>query len=92
MVVFDLERGREFFNTEYPNVEKDTGRRFKLEDLTSTARAPASHCYIYRGVKRLISGWKVTRQKMDAFYQQGRLHFSPDKIELVTYMEETPSD
>lgn len=92
MVVFDIERAREFFRSEYPYVEKDTGRRFKLEDLSDSGQAPASRRYIYRGVNRLIRGWKVTRQEMDKLYEQGRLHFSRDQIELVTYMDEQSPD
>jgi len=92
MVVIDTENSRQFVMSEYPYIEKDTGRRFRLEDLTSPTRMPNSYLYIYKGVNRNMRGWKLTRPEMDKLYGQGRLHFSPNNIHLVHYMDEQPSD
>jgi len=55
----------------YKHVEPETGRRYRLDNLTGPGGAAKGNAhYEFLGVKRY---WRYTREKMQTLYEQGRI-------------------
>jgi site-specific DNA-methyltransferase (adenine-specific) len=55
------------------------GRRYRIADLANPAPRP-NLMYEYKGYKPPKNGWAISREKMEQWEEEGRLHFprSPD--------------
>ena len=68
----------EYVNEFYRYVEKDTGRKFRLGDLTA-AKPGGDTQYVFHG-RRPYKGryWAYSRAKMEELLAQGLIHFPDD--------------
>ena len=57
-----------YIDKTYRHVEPDTGRRYRLGDLTNPNRNRPNLTYEFLGVTRV---WRWTRERMQAAYEQG---------------------
>ncbi|MGH2973398.1 MAG: DNA methyltransferase [Solirubrobacterales bacterium] len=80
-----------YVESKYRHVEDDTGRRYRLSDLTA-AKPGGDTSYEWHG-RTPYRGryWAYSREKMDQFYEEGRIRF-PAKVggvpELKRYLDE----
>ena len=66
------------------------GRRYGIDNLASPNPRP-NLTYEYRGYKPPAKGWAISREKMEQWDREGRLHFpkSPDgRIQRIRYLDE----
>ena len=66
------------------------GRRYRIDNLASPNPRP-NLTYEYRGYKPPAKGWAISREKMEQWDREGRLHFpkSPDgRIQRIRYLDE----
>jgi DNA modification methylase len=88
-----VEYAKEYVESKYRHVEPETGRLYRLSDLTA-AKPGGDTSYEWHG-RRPYKGryWAYTREKMDQFLAEGRIRF-PDKPggipELKRYLDEQP--
>lgn len=80
-----------YVESKYRHVEPETGRRYRLSDLTA-AKPGGDTSYEWHG-RRPYRGryWAYSREKMDAFEAEGRIRFpnKPDGVpELKRYLDE----
>ena len=52
----------------------ENGRRYRIADLANPAPRP-NLMYEYKGYKPPKNGWAISREKMEAWDKEGRLHF-----------------
>jgi len=93
--------GRFTFNTQYREsnpvylekmfryVDKD-GRRYRIDNLASPNPRP-NLMYEYKGYKPPAKGWAISREKMEQWDKEGRLHFPKSKdgrIQRRRYLDE----
>lgn len=82
-----------YIESKYRHIEEETGRRFRLSDLTA-AKPGGETSYEWHG-RRPYKGrfWAYSREKMDKFLEEGRIRF-PAKAdgvpELKRYLDEQP--
>ncbi|MCO4093070.1 MAG: site-specific DNA-methyltransferase [Sphingorhabdus sp.] len=68
----------------------EQGRRYRIADLANPAPRP-NLMYEYKGYKPPANGWAISREKMEKWEEEGRLHFpkSPDgRIQRRRFFEE----
>lgn len=68
----------------------DKGRRYRIADLANPAPRP-NLMYEYKGYKPPANGWAISREKMEKWDEEGRLHFpkSPEgRIQRRRFFEE----
>lgn len=89
------------FNTQYTASNPDyiakmyrhtdeNGRRYQIDNLASPNPRP-NLMYEYKGYKPPAKGWAISREKMEKWDAEGRLHFpsSPDgRIRRKRYLDE----
>jgi DNA modification methylase len=66
------------------------GRRYRRDNLTSPSFRP-NLVYEYKGYSPPAKGWAVSRERMEAMDEEGRLYFPPDKsrrIQRKRYLDE----
>ena len=63
----------EYLNKFYRFVEKETGRRFRLSDLTNPNPDRPNLTYDWKGHKRV---WRWTKERMEESDKQGIIHYS----------------
>jgi DNA modification methylase len=56
----------------------DQGRRYRIADLANPAPRP-NLMYEYKGYKPPRNGWAISREKMEQWDKEGRLHFPKSK-------------
>lgn len=56
----------------------DRGRRYRIADLANPAPRP-NLMYEYKGYKPPPNGWAISREKMEQWDKEGRLHFPRTK-------------
>lgn len=56
----------------------DNGRKYQATSLTNPAYRP-NLIYEYKGYKPPRNGWMITKDKMEAWDREGRIHFPKDK-------------
>jgi site-specific DNA-methyltransferase (adenine-specific) len=70
----------------------ENGRRFTLNNLQSPNPRP-NLTYEYKGYPPPPNGWKVSREKMEALDQEGRIHFPENpngRLRLKYFLDELP--
>jgi DNA modification methylase len=82
-----------YVESKYRHVEEDTGRRYRLDNLTA-AKPGGDTSYEWHG-RHPYKGryWAYSREKMDKFLEEGRIRFpkKPDGVpELKRYLDEMP--
>ena len=60
----------EYVARSYRHVEPDSGRRYRLDNLTNPARNRPNLTYEFLGVTRV---WRWTRERMQKAYEEGRV-------------------
>lgn len=68
----------------------EEGRKYRIADLSSPSLRPNLK-YEYRGYKPPDNGWAISREKMEQFEKEGRLHFPKDpngRIQRRRFLEE----
>jgi adenine-specific DNA-methyltransferase len=82
---------QDYINTFYRHIEEDTGRRYRLSDLTA-AKPGGDTLYEWKGVKPYKGRyWAYTREKMQEFDEQGRLYYSKNGMPAYKrYFDEMP--
>ncbi len=82
-----------YIETKYRHMDAGSGRRYRLSDLTA-AKPGGDTSYEWHGRKPYKGRfWAYSREKMDAFYAQGRIRFpaKEDGVpELKRYLDEQP--
>jgi site-specific DNA-methyltransferase (adenine-specific) len=66
------------------------GRRYRIDNLANPAPRP-NLIYEYKGYKPPTNGWAISREKMEQWDQEGRLHFPKDpngRIQRIRYLDE----
>jgi site-specific DNA-methyltransferase (adenine-specific) len=56
----------------------EQGRKYRIADLSNPAPRP-NLMYEYKGYKPPKNGWAISKEKMEQFEKEGRLHFPKDK-------------
>ncbi|MFQ5790398.1 MAG: DNA methyltransferase [Acidobacteriota bacterium] len=68
----------------------EKGRRYRLADLSNPAPRP-NLMYEYKGYKPPKNGWAISRERMEQFDREGRLHFPKDpngRIQRKRFLDE----
>lgn len=81
----------EYVNKFYRHVEPETGRRYRLSDLTNPNRNRPNLTYEFLGVTRV---WRWTQERMQRAYEQGRVVQSrPGAVpSQKRYLDEMPGN
>lgn len=101
ILYFYTKSNRYTFNTQYREnnpeyIEKmfryvdEKGRRFRIDNLASPNPRP-NLTYEYKGYRPPAKGWAISREKMEQWDKEGRLHFpkSPEgRIQRKRYLDE----
>jgi len=83
---------QEYLDSFYSHVEPETGRRFRLDNLTA-AKPGGDTLYEFMGTKPYKGRyWAYSKEKMEAFYKEGRLYFpkSGGTPAYKRYLDEMP--
>ena len=76
--------------TKYTMID-EAGRRFTTRDLRNPGVRPNLH-YEYKGYQPHPNGWSISREKMERYDLEGRLHFPKEpsgRIRMKLYLDET---
>jgi adenine-specific DNA-methyltransferase len=73
----DSDEYQEYIETRFTNVD-ETGRRYQPTSLVNPAYRP-NLIYDYKGYKSPPNGWMITKEKMEQWDKEGRLHFPENK-------------
>ncbi len=68
----------------------ELGRKYRIDNLANPAPRP-NLMYDYKGYPHPKNGWAISREKMEQFEKEGRLHFPKDKngrIQRRRFLEE----
>jgi len=79
----------EYIDKFFRHVESD-GRRYRIDNLASPSPRP-NLMYEYKGYKPPEKGWAISKDKMEQWDKDGRLHFPKDKngrIQRKRYLDE----
>lgn len=68
---------QEYIETRFTSVDEN-GRRYQPTSLVNPGYRP-NLIYDYKGYKSPPGGWMISREKMELWDRQGRLHFPADK-------------
>lgn len=68
---------QEYIATRFTSVD-ESGRRYQPTSLVNPAYRP-NLIYDYKGYKSPPNGWMISREKMEEWDREGRLHFPDDK-------------
>ena len=83
------ESNPEYIRKMFRHVDEN-GRRYQIDNLASPNPRP-NLTYEYKGYKPPAKGWAISREKMEQWDREGRLHFpkSPDgRIRRKRYLDE----
>jgi site-specific DNA-methyltransferase (adenine-specific) len=72
----------------------EQGRRYCLDNLASPSKRP-NLMYEYKGYKPPENGWAISREVMEQWDKEGRLHFPKSKsgrIRRKRYLDELPGE
>ena len=70
---FDDPQYQEYVERTFRHVD-DSGRRYRIDNLANPAPRP-NLMYEYKGYKPPTNGWAISREKMELWDSEGRLHF-----------------
>ncbi|MDZ4093794.1 MAG: DNA methyltransferase [Paracoccaceae bacterium] len=83
------EYDEKYLTTHYRHVDEQ-GRRYRISDLRSPQPRPNLQ-YDYKGYKPHPNGWAISRQKMEQYDREGRIHY-PAKVDgrlmIKRYLDE----
>lgn len=68
----------------------ENGRRYRIDNLASPSPRP-NLTYDYKGYKPPANGWAISREKMEQWDKEGRLHFprtTEGRIQRKRYLDE----
>jgi DNA modification methylase len=68
----------------------EQGRKYRIADLSNPAPRP-NLMYDYKGYKHPKNGWAISKEKMEQFDKEGRLHFPKDpngRIQRRRFLDE----
>lgn len=85
----------DYVNTMYRYIEKETGRRYRLGDLTAPmSRASKGQIYEWRGVKPTSTRcWVYAKEKMEELEKNGRIIYSKSGIpNFKRYLDENEGE
>ena len=68
---------REYIEKRFTNIDSD-GRKYQPTSLVNPAYRP-NLIYDYKGYKSPPNGWMITKEKMEKWDKEGRLHFPENK-------------
>ncbi len=74
---FDDPSYRQYLEKMFKYVDEN-GRKYRIADLANPARRP-NLIYEYKGYKPPANGWAISREKMEQWDKEGRLHFPKSK-------------
>ena len=80
---------QEYIETTFRHVD-ESGRRYRIADLASPSFRP-NLTYEYKGYRPPSKGWAISREKMEEWDRQGRLHFPANpsgRIQRKRYLDE----
>lgn len=66
-----------YIEERFTNIDRD-GRRFQPTSLVNPAHRP-NLIYDYKGYKPPPNGWMITKEKMEQWDKEGRIHFPKNK-------------
>jgi|SRR5579863_400930 len=70
---FEDESYRQYVERTFKYVD-ERGRKYRIADLSNPAPRP-NLIYEYKGYKPPVNGWAISREKMELWDREGRLHF-----------------
>ncbi len=73
---FDVEGYSNYVDKSFKYVDEN-GRRYQADNLASPSPRP-NLMYEYKGYKPPATGWAISKEKMEQWDQEGRLHFPKD--------------
>ena len=73
----DSKEYKEYVEKFFTQVDED-GRRYQATSLTNPAYRP-NLIYEYKGYKPPANGWMITKEKMEQWDREGRIHFPKNK-------------
>jgi len=73
----DLPEYREYVEKNFTLIDEASGRRYQATSLTNPAYRP-NLIYEYKGYKPPENGWMITKEKMEQWDREGRIHFPRD--------------
>ncbi len=73
----DLKEYKEYVEKSFTNVDHD-GRLYQATSLTNPAYRP-NLIYEYKGYKPPTNGWMISKEKMEKWDSEGKIHFPKDK-------------
>jgi DNA modification methylase len=81
----------EYIESFYRHIEENTGRRYRLSDLTA-AKPGGDTSYEWKGVKPYKGRyWAYSKENMERFEQEGRLYYSKTGMPAYKrYLDEMP--
>lgn len=71
-----------YIESKFTHVEEGTGRRYRLDNLTSPSYRPNLR-YEYEGYSPPENGWAVSRERMMEMHAAGRLYFPTKKTQRI---------
>jgi DNA modification methylase len=80
---------RDYVEKTFKHIDEQ-GRRYRIADLANPAPRP-NLMYEYKGYKPPANGWAISREKMELWDREGRLHFPKDpsgRIQRRRFFEE----
>lgn len=85
----DTAEYKEYIEAKFTQIDEN-GRRYQADNLGNPAPRP-NLMYEYKGFKPPKNGWAISRQKMEQWDNEGRLHFPKDpegRIRRKRYLDE----
>jgi len=86
---FEDEKYRKYVERTFKYIG-EKGRRYRIADLANPAPRP-NLMYEYKGYKPPQNGWAISKQKMEQWDKEGRLHFPKDpngRIQRKRFLDE----
>jgi len=83
----------EYIEKMFRHLDKN-GRRYRIDNLASPNPRP-NLMYEYKGYKPPAKGWAISREKMEKWDKEGKLHFPSTKegrIQRKRYLDELPGE
>ena len=74
---FDVEGYSDYIDKSFKYVDEN-GRRYQADNLASPSPRP-NLMYEYKGYKPPATGWAISKEKMEQWDKEGRLHFPKDQ-------------
>lgn len=83
-----LPHNEDYIKNFYKYIDPDTGRRYRLDNLTNPNKNRPNLTYEFKGVTRV---WRWTKERMEKADQDGRIVSSPGKVpSYKRYLDEMP--